>query len=63
MESDFDYSKAMAELERIALKVEDPSTALEDVDKLIKRSNELVEACHAYLRTIRDSVYGNQDDL
>lgn len=63
MNSGFDYGKAMAELEEIAQKVEDPSTALEDVDKLIKRSNELVAACHAYLRTIRDKVYENQEDL
>ena len=29
----FDYSKAMAELESIAAKVEDPSTGLADIDK------------------------------
>lgn len=53
----------MAELEQIARKVEDPSTALDDIDKLIKRSTELVEACRAYLRTTREKVYGNQEDL
>lgn len=63
MEDNFDYGKAMAELEQIARKVEDPSTALDDIDKLIKRSTELVEACRAYLRTTREKVYGNQEDL
>lgn len=63
MEDNFDYGKAMAELEQIARKVEDPSTALDDIDKFIKRSTELVEACRAYLRTTREKVYGNQEDL
>lgn len=63
MEENFDYGKAMAELEQIAVRVEDPSTALDDIDKLIKRSSELVESCRAYLRTQRDKVYGNQEDI
>lgn len=63
MKEDFDYGKAVAELERIALQVEDPATALDDVDKLVKRSNELVGACRAYLRTTRERVYGNQEDI
>lgn len=63
MEEKFDYSEAMAELERIAVKVEDPSTALDDIDKLIKRSAELVEACRAYLRSTRDKVYENQENI
>lgn len=63
MEENFDYGKAMAELEQIAAKVEDPSTALDDIDKLIKRSAELVDACRNYLRTTREKVYGNQENL
>ena len=34
----FDYTKAMAELESIAARIEDPSTGLEDIDKYIARS-------------------------
>lgn len=60
---EFDYGKAVAELERIAVQVEDPATALDDVDKLVKRSGELVAACRAYLRTTREKVYGNQEDI
>ena len=63
MNEDFDYGKAMAELERIAAQVEDPATALDDVDKLVKRSTELVGACRVYLRTSREKVYGNQEDI
>ena len=52
----FDYSKAMAELEGIAAKVADPQTGLSDIDAYIKRSEELVSACRAYLREAREKV-------
>ena len=53
MEEEFDYAKALEELERIAEKVEDPSTAIDDIDKYIRRSDELVGKCREYLRTLR----------
>lgn len=52
----FDYTKAIATLEEIALKVEDPSTGVEDIDKYIRQTEELVEKCRAYLRTVREKV-------
>lgn len=52
----FDYVKAIEELEKIASKVEDPSTGLSDIEKHIKRSDELVEKCREYLRTTRTKV-------
>ncbi len=52
----FDYQKAMAELEKIAETVEDPSTGLDDIDKYVKRSAELVSSCRSYLRSVRDKV-------
>ncbi len=53
MEDLFDYAGAMAELEKIAQKVEDPSTALDDVEKYIRRSDELIAKCREYLRTMK----------
>lgn len=53
---DFDYEKAVAALEEIARKVEDPSTGLEDIDRYVKQSGELVAKCRAYLRTVKDKV-------
>ncbi len=53
MEDQFDYALAMAELEKIAQKVEDPSTALDDVEKYIRRSDELIAKCREYLRTMK----------
>lgn len=53
---EFNYAKAMAELEAIAAKVEDPSTGLDDIDKYIKRSGELIAGCREYLRTAREKV-------
>lgn len=52
----FDYKEAVRELESIAAKVEDPSTGLDDIDKYVRRSKELIAACRAYLRTVRDKV-------
>ena len=53
---DFDYQKAIAALEEIAEKVEDPSSGLEDIDRYVKQSEELVSKCRAYLRTVREKV-------
>ena len=56
MEQKFDYSKAIEDLEAIAAKVEDPKTGIEDIDKYIKRSEELISACRDYLRGVREKV-------
>jgi exodeoxyribonuclease VII small subunit len=56
MEQKFDYSKAIEELEAIAARVEDPKTVIEDIDKYIKRSEELISACREYLRGVREKV-------
>ena len=53
---EFDYTKAVEELESIAVKVEDPQTGIDDIDKYIRRSEELIEACRAYLRGVRQKV-------
>ena len=52
----FDYARAMAELEGIAAKVEDPKTSLDDMGALVKRSSELVKSCREYLRTVREDI-------
>lgn len=52
----FDYTKAMEELEVIASKVEDPNTGIGDIDKYMKRSQELVAACRDYLRGVREKL-------
>ncbi|MBR1869650.1 MAG: exodeoxyribonuclease VII small subunit [Bacteroidales bacterium] len=52
----FDYGKALARLEEIAKKVEDPSTALDDIDACLKESDELIGACRKYLRTLRENL-------
>ncbi len=56
MDKKFDYNKAVEELETIAAKVEDPNTGIEDIDKYLKRSEELVEECRAYLRGAREKL-------
>ena len=52
----FDYQKAIEELEAMAAKVEDPQTGIGDIDKYMKRSQELLEACRAYLRGVREKL-------
>lgn len=56
MEKEFDYTRAVEELEAIAEKVEDPNTGIDDIEKYIKRSEELVAACRAYLRGAREKL-------
>ena len=56
MEEKFDYLKAIEELEAMAAKVEDPQTGIGDIDKYMKRSQELIEACRAYLRGAREKL-------
>lgn len=52
----FDYAKAIEELAKLVATVEDPSTALDDIDTCIKRSDELVAGCREYLRTTREKL-------
>lgn len=52
----FDYKKAIEELEAIAAKVENPQTGIEEIDKYMKRSQELIAQCRDYLRTARTDI-------
>lgn len=56
MKDKFDYAKAVEELEAIAAKVEDPRTGIDDIDRCIRRSEELIAACRAYLRGVRERL-------
>ena len=57
-EQQFDYAEAMAELEGIAAKVEDPKTSLDDIGGLVNRSKVLINQCRDYLRKVRESIEG-----
>ena len=57
-EKQFDYAEAMAELEGIAAKVENPKTSLDDIGGLVNRSKVLINQCRDYLRTVRKSIEG-----
>lgn len=61
-EEKFDYAKAMAELEGIAAKVEDPKTSLDDIGSLVSRSKTLIEQCRNYLRSIRETIEKEEDN-
>lgn len=56
MSEDFNYSEAVRELEKIALTVEDPQTGVEDMDRYIRRTEELAALCREYLRSARKRV-------
>ena len=51
-----DPQTGIEELEAIAAKVEDPQGGIDDVDRYIKRSEELIDACRAYLRGAREML-------
>ncbi|MBP5636434.1 MAG: exodeoxyribonuclease VII small subunit [Bacteroidales bacterium] len=52
----FDYAKAIAELDEIAAKVENPETKLSEIDALVNRSRQLLKDCREYLRTVKEKV-------
>ena len=56
MKPDFDYAAALAELEQIASKVENPETRLDDIDALVSRSKELLKDCREYLRGVKEKI-------
>ena len=56
MEEQFDYNEAIAELEKIAARVEDPATGLDEIDRCIKRADELTGQCREYLRSVRNKA-------
>lgn len=52
----FDYNDAISELENLARTMEDPSKGLEEVEKCLKRSDELIVKCRTYLRSAREKI-------
>jgi len=56
MEEKFNYDEAVAELEKIAARVEDPATGLDEIDRCIRRSDELIARCREYLRSVRNTI-------
>ena len=52
----FDYAKAVASLEEILAKVEDPATGIDDIDKYVHEAEELSARCRDYLRGVREKV-------
>ena len=56
MEKKFDYAKAVAALEEILAKVEDPATGVDDIDKYVRQAEQLTARCREYLRGVREKV-------
>ena len=56
MEEKFESAKAIEALEAIAVKVENPQTGIEDIEKYMKRSQELIALCREYLRGARSVI-------
>ena len=52
----FDYAKAVATLEEILAKVEDPATGIDDIDKYVRQAEDLTARCREYLRSVREKV-------
>lgn len=52
----FDYTVAVKRLEEIARKVEDPQTGLDEMDKYLAESEELIGKCREYLRSAREKL-------
>lgn len=57
----FDYTKAVEELDGIAAKIEDPKTSLDDIGALVSRSKVLIKECRKYLRSVRESIQEEEE--
>ncbi|MBQ6301312.1 MAG: exodeoxyribonuclease VII small subunit [Bacteroidales bacterium] len=58
---EFDYTKAVEELDGIAAKIEDPKTSLDDIGALVSRSKVLIKECREYLRSVRESIQEEEE--
>lgn len=54
----FDYAAAVAELEKMAARAESADVSIDDIDKYIRRSEELISGCRQYLRSAREKLDG-----
>lgn len=52
----FDYAAAVAELEMLVNKVEDPATGIDDIGKYIEDASVLVKKCREYLRAAHEKL-------
>lgn len=55
-EKAFDYAAAVAELEKMAAEVESADVSIDDIDRYIRRSDELISGCRKYLRSAREKL-------
>ena len=56
------YGKRKIRLhERIAAKIEDPKTSLDDIGALVSRSKVLIKECREYLRSVRESIQEEEE--
>ena len=62
MEEKFDYSKAIAELEEIAKKVEQPETGLDDFDSMVSGSMAILMLCRDFLKCVKEIIYSLEDE-
>lgn len=50
------YKEAIAELEDLVAKIEDPLTNIEEISSYVKRSLELVNYCQLQLRSYKEEI-------
>lgn len=54
--SEKSYKEAIAELEELVAKIEDPLTNIEEISSYVKRSLELVNYCQLQLRSYKEEI-------
>lgn len=56
MENRFDYAGAVAQLEELVSKAENPDTGIDDIVECIDKADALVKKCREYLRSAREKL-------
>lgn len=55
-EKKFDYMAAVAELEALVARVEDPAAGIDDIGENVARAEALLKKCRSYLRSARETL-------
>lgn len=60
---DFNYKKAVEEIESIITRIENGEPDVDELAALVKRANELILKCQEKLRSASDLVNKTLDDM
>jgi len=62
-ENEFNYSKAVQEIEKILGQIESGEENIDKLSQLVNRATELIKQCRSQLRSTEDKINKSLDDV